>query len=46
MLPSRFIRVTAMVLALLFAAAVALGYDFHLETNIIDTFVDRTDLCF
>ena len=39
MLPQRFIRVTALMLIILMAAAVILGYDYHHDAYI-------TDACF
>jgi hypothetical protein len=40
MLPRRFMRITAGVIAVLMAAAVVLGFDFHLGVNITDTFFE------
>ena len=38
MLPRRTIRITAATLAILLAVAIILGYDFHLDINITETF--------
>lgn len=40
MLPRRFVRITAAVLTIMMGLAVILGYDFHLGTNITETFFE------
>ena len=40
MLPRRFMRITAGVIAVLIALAVILGFDFHHGINITETFFD------
>lgn len=37
MLPTRFIRLTAIVVIILMAAAVILGYDYHHNVNFMET---------
>ena len=46
MLPRRFMRITAAVLAILMGLAVVLGFDFHLGINIIETFFEPFRGCF
>ena len=40
MLPPHLVRITAALLVVLMALAVALGYDFHHGVNITETFVE------
>lgn len=40
MLPRRFMRITAAVVAILMAAAVGLGFDIHLGINITEILIE------
>lgn len=44
MLPQRFLRVTALVVIILMAAAVILGYDYHHNVNFME--MSLFDPCF
>ena len=46
MLPRRFMRIASAVVAILMAAAVGLGFDFHLGMNITETLLEPVGLCF